>query len=164
MAERITHPFDPVVNERSRILILGTMPSPKSREQHFYYGHPQNRFWRILSDLLNEPLPCSTEQKLVFLDRNSIAVWDVFAACDIAGADDSSIRNARPNDLDRICTRADIRAVFTNGQKASAAYKKYFAEKYPVHWMGLPSTSPANCRNWTYDTLKEAWRVILGYL
>ena len=164
MAERIAHPFEPVVTPNSRILILGTMPSPKSREQGFYYGHPQNRFWRILMDLFNEPMKDAISEKLEFLHSHHIAIWDVFSSCDIKGADDSSIKNAMPNDLDRIFNIADIKAVFTNGQKASTAYKRYFSQEYPVQWICLPSTSPANCRNWTYDTLKEAWRVILDYL
>lgn len=164
MAERIAHPFEPVVTPNSRILILGTMPSPKSREQGFYYGHPQNRFWRILMDLFNEPMKDTISEKLEFLRTHHIAIWDVFSSCDIKGADDSSIKNAMPNNLDRIFNIADIKAVFTNGQKASTAYKRYFSDKYPVQWICLPSTSPANCRNWTYDTLKEAWRVILEYI
>ena len=164
MAERIVHPFEPVVTPNSRILILGTLPSPKSREQGFYYGHPQNRFWRILMDLFNEPMKDTISEKLEFLRTHHIAIWDVFSSCDIKGADDSSIKNAMPNDLDRIFNIADINAVFTNGQKASTAYKRFFSEKYPVLWICLPSTSPANCRSWTYDTLKEAWQVILDYL
>ena len=129
MAERIAHPFEPVVTPKSRILILGTMPSPKSREQGFYYGHPQNRFWRILMDLFNEPMKDTISEKLEFLRTHHIAIWDVFSSCDIKGADDSSIKNAMPNDLDRIFNIADINAVFTNGQKASTAYKRFFSEK-----------------------------------
>ncbi len=153
-----------VFDEDSRILILGTMPSPKSREQQFYYGHPQNRFWRILSALFAGSNLDTVSEKTAFLLQKHIALWDVFSACDIKGADDSSIRNALPNDLDRIFDKAEINAVFTNGQKASTAYKKYFEGKYSVKWISLPSTSPANCRNWTLVSLTEAWRVILDYL
>ena len=161
---RVVHPLEPIFDEHSRALILGTMPSPKSREVRFYYGHPQNRFWRILSALFAENTLNTVSEKAAFLLQKHIALWDVFSACDIKGADDSSIRNAIPNDLDRIFDEAEICAVFTNGQKASAAYKKYFEGKYPVKWVSLPSTSPANCRNWTCETLSEAYSVILEYL
>lgn len=164
MAEFITHPFEPIFDSDSRILILGTIPSPKSRELNFYYGHPQNRFWFIMADLFGENKLKTIPEKYDFLIRQKIALWDVFASCEIQGAEDSSIRNALPNDLERVFSTAKIRAVFTNGQKASAAYKKYFLPKYDIPWCALPSTSPANCRNWTYEKLKEAYRVILDYL
>ena len=164
MADYIIHPFEPIYNTESRILILGTIPSPKSREVQFYYGHPQNRFWRILADLFDEPMYSTVEEKVDFLLRHHIALWDVYAACEIKGAEDASIRNAVPNDLERIFSAARINAVFPNGQKASSAYKKYFADKNTIPWFALPSTSPANCRNWTYETLREAYRVILDYV
>ena len=164
MIERLEHPFEPIYDHESRILILGTFPSPKSREIRFYYGHPQNRFWPILCRLLGDEALVTVEEKRNFLYRNHIAIWDVFASCEIKGADDSSIRNVIPNDLDRIFREADIKAVFTNGQKASSAYKKYFSKMYNVPWISLPSTSPANCRNWSFDTLTEAYRIILDYL
>ena len=115
-------------------------------------------------DLFNEPMKDTISEKLEFLHTHHIAIWDVFSSCDIKGADDSSIKNALLNDLDPIFDIADIKAVFTNGQKASTAYKRFFSQEYSIQWICLPSTSPANCRNWTYDTLKEAWRVILDYL
>lgn len=164
MAEWIDHPFEPFFDAGSRILILGTMPSPKSRAVNFYYGHPQNRFWRILSDLFREPLPETTAEKAALLTDHHIALWDVFAGCEINGADDASIRKAVPNDLSVIFERCEIHAVFTNGQKASSFYRKIFLPKYSVHWTALPSTSPANCRNWTYDTLRVAYSVILDWL
>ena len=101
-------------------------------------------------------------EKCDFLHRHHIALWDVYSSCEIQDADDSSIRNPVPNDLEIIFSGCMIRAVFTNGTKASAAYKKHFAGRYSLPWSALPSTSPANCRNWTYETLRDAWRVIKG--
>ena len=160
MQNLVIHPFEPIYDSDSRVLILGTIPSPKSREQNFYYGHPQNRFWRILTDIFEEgPLQTIPEKKC-FLHRHHIALWDVFASCEIRGANDSSIRGAAPNDLGCIFKHCPIQAVFTNGTKASAAYRKFFLSLYSVPWHPLPSTSPANCRNWTYETLRDAWDVI----
>ncbi len=164
MQDLLYHPFCPVFDSSSRVLILGTFPSPKSRQQNFYYGHPQNRFWRILSDLFSEPAGNTAEEKTEFLHRHGIALWDVLAACEIKGADDSSIRKEIPNDLSGIIAESAVRAVFTNGRKASYFYGKYSAASIPAKWISLPSTSPANCRNWTYETLKDAWKVILEYL
>ena len=163
MNERIYHPFQPIFDEKSKILILGTIPSPKSREVQFYYGHPHNRFWRILQDLFETPSILSVEDKKRFLLQHKIALWDVLASCEINGADDSSIRNAVPNNLNLILQKCSIRAVFTNGQKASLYYRKYFYNDITIPWFPLPSTSPANCRNWTYETLKDAYRIILDY-
>ena len=117
-----------------------------------------------MADLFDEPMYTTVEEKKDFLQRNHIALWDVFASCEIKGAEDSSIRNEVPNNLERIFSSAEIKAVFTNGQKASSAYKKYFSGKITVPWIALPSTSPANCRNWTYETLRDAYRVILEYV
>ena len=164
MDGRIHHPFEPICDAASRILILGTIPSPKSREVMFYYGHPQNRFWKILSELFDEPPLGSIEEKKAFLLRHHIALWDVLSACDIRGADDASIRNPVPNDLNRIFSNCTINAVFTNGSRASAYYRRFFLKTVKIPWIELPSTSPANCRNWTYETLRDAYRIILRYL
>lgn len=164
MQNYLYHPFPPVCDEDSRILILGTFPSPKSRQVNFYYGHPQNRFWRILPELFSETLMSDIEEKKVFLHRHHIALWDVLASCEIKGAEDASIRREVPNNLSSLLSGSRIRAVFTNGQKASLLYRKYFGDSLPVTWINLPSTSPANCRNWTYETLLDAYRVILDYL
>ncbi len=160
MKELVIHPFQPVFDPDSKILILGTIPSPKSREQNFYYGHPQNRFWRIMADVFDEKPLLTIPEKCDFLHKHHIALWDVYSSCEIQGADDASIRNAVPNDLELIFSGCMIRAVFTNGAKASAAYKKHFAGRYSLPWHALPSTSPANCRNWTYETLRDAWLAI----
>lgn len=117
----VTHEFDAFFDKDSRVLILGTIPSPKSREQGFYYGHPQNRFWKVLADVLGEEFPQTVEERKRFLKRNHIALWDVLESCEIKGASDVSIRNARPNDMNRILRAADIRAIFATGAKGSAA-------------------------------------------
>ena len=129
----IYHTIPPVFDANSRILILGTMPSPRSRAEGFFYGHPQNRFWRVLSAVLEEPLPVSVAEKKAMLLRRGIALWDVLASCEIAGASDSSIRNPVLNDFAPIFSNADIKAVFTTGKTAA---KLYFPEKrvspYPL--------------------------------
>ena len=163
-AQTVYHELEPVYDGSSRILILGTMPSPKSREFGFYYSHPQNRLWKVLSDVLESPLPETREEKERFLHDHKIAMWDVLKSCDIKGADDSSIVNPVPNEIGRILAAADIRAIFTTGAKATQLYRKlcYPATKRPS--VCLPSTSPANCRNHTRESLTEAYRVILEYL
>ena len=141
----VTHEFDAFFDKDSRVLILGTIPSPKSREQGFYYGHPQNRFWKVLADVLGEEFPQTVEERKVFLKRNHIALWDVLESCEIKGASDVSIRNARPNDMNRILQAADIRAIFATGAKAAQLYKKLCFPECGVEAVRLPSTSPANC-------------------
>ncbi len=160
---KVTHNFTPIFNEESRILMLGTMPSPKSRETGFYYGHPRNRFWKVVSDVCGEELPVTREDKIAFALRNKIAVWDVLAGGEIEGADDSSIRNPVPNDLSRILEKADIRAVYTTGTKAGQLYKRYCYPKTGIEAVILPSTSPANCRV-TYEELYHAYARIREYI
>ena len=164
MAEssRQTHEFAPVYDEHSRILILGTFPSVKSREQHFYYGHPQNRFWKLLAALTQWPqIPQTIEEKKQMLIENEIAIWDVIQSCDIAGSSDSSIRNAVPNDLHQILDAAQIQHIYTNGGTAKRLYEK-FQKDLAVPMTGLPSTSPANAA-FTMDRLLEKWKVISPY-
>lgn len=142
----VTHEFGAFFDKDSRVLILGTIPSPKSREQGFYYGHPQNRFWKVLADVLGEKVvPQTVEERKKFLKRNRIALWDVLESCEIKGASDVSIRNARPNDMNRILQAADIRAIFVAGTKAAKLYKKLCLPTCGVEAIQLPSTSPANC-------------------
>lgn len=160
-SERVTHEFPPVFNERSRVLILGTIPSPKSREQGFYYMHPQNRFWKMLCAVLNEKLPSDIEGRKSICLKHGIALWDVLESCDISGAEDSSIKNAVPNDLRRIIDNCPIRAVFTTGKKAHALYGKHFADLMPD--ICLPSTSPAN-RTVSEEKMLEEYRQIMKYL
>lgn len=161
--EIVTHEFEPIFDAGARILMLGTMPSPKSREIGFYYGHPRNRFWSVVSDVCGEVLPQTIEEKTAFAKRNHIAVWDVLKSCEIRGADDSSIRNPIPNDMSEVLDYADIRAIFTTGTKAAALYKKYCFPKTGIPAITLPSTSPANCRT-SYETLFQAYRQILPFL
>ena len=159
----VTHEFDAFFNKYSRVLILGTIPSPKSREQGFYYGHPQNRFWKVLADVLDEEFPQTVKERKGFLKRNHIALWDVLESCEIKGASDVSIRNARPNDMNRILQAADIRAIFATGAKAAQLYKKLCFPECGVEAVRLPSTSPANC-GCSYETLREAYSQICDYV
>lgn len=159
----VTHEFDAFFDKDSRVLILGTIPSPKSREQGFYYGHPQNRFWKVLADVLGEEFPQTVEERKTFLKRNRIALWDVLESCEIKGASDVSIRNARPNDMNRILQAADIRAIFATGAKAAQLYKKLCFPECGVEAVRLPSTSPANC-GCSYEKLREAYSQICDYV
>ena len=131
--ERIIHAFSPVFDSESRILVLGTMPSPKSRELGFYYSHPRNRFWPVLAKLFGEEVPETPEEKADFCLRRKIALWDVLKECDIEGASDSSIKNAVPNDISVILKNADIKAVFTTGATAAKLYKKFSGQKAGTH-------------------------------
>ena len=160
----VTHEFGAFFDKDSRVLILGTIPSPKSREQGFYYGHPQNRFWKVLADVLGEKVvPQTVEERKKFLKRNRLALWDVLESCEIKGASDVSIRNARPNDMNRILQAADIRAIFVAGTKAAKLYKKLCLPTCGVEAIQLPSTSPANC-GCSDEKLREAYSQICKYL
>ena len=139
----LDHPFDPVWDADCRLLILGTFPSVKSRENAFYYGHPQNRFWRVLGAVYDEPVPETVEEKRAFLLRHHIALWDVIAQCEITGSADSSIRQAVPNDLPGLMTKCPIRRILLNGKTAERIYLKHW-NTLPVEHIALPSTSPAN--------------------
>ena len=161
--ERITHAFDPVFDSESRILVLGTMPSPKSRELGFYYSHPRNRFWPVLAEILREEVPKTPEKKNEFCLKNKIALWDVLKECDIEGASDSSIKNAVPNDISIILNSADIKAVFTTGTTAAKLYKKFIEPETEVPAKVLPSTSPANAKI-KFEELAEQYKIILEYL
>ena len=163
MRERIVHPLAPVYDKNSRVLVLGTMPSPKSRELGFYYSHPQNRFWRILAELYGEALPRGNGEKTAFLLRRRIALWDVLKSCEISGADDASIRTPVANDIAGLLKRTGIRTVFTTGSKAASLYRRLCRASVGMDAVALPSTSPANCRNWTYETLLGAYRILRNY-
>lgn len=154
---RLQHTIAPLYDEHSKILILGSFPSVKSRESGFFYGHPQNRYWRVLAALWDEPLPQTIEQKRDFLLRHHIAAWDVIADCEIVGSSDASIRDAVPNDLGPIFETAAIRAVFVNGGTAARLYQKHMKD-YPTAHV-LPSTSPANAA-WNLERLCRAWQIV----
>lgn len=157
--QHVEHSFQPVFDEHSRILILGTLPSVKSRENNFYYGHPQNRFWKVLASVMEEDVPQSIDEKKAFLLRNHIAIWDVIASCDIIGSSDSSIRNVVPTDLQVILQHAEIKQIYANGQKAQDLYQKYSYPTSGKEIIRLPSTSPANAA-FGMDRLLKHWRQI----
>lgn len=153
------HNIEPVYDSRSRILILGSFPSVKSREAGFFYGHPKNRFWRVTAEVFNENVPVSTDEKKAFLLRNHIALWDVIAKCDIEGSSDSSIKNVEPNDLSVIFRAADIEKIFVNGKTAEKYYNRYILPKTGIRAVCLPSTSPANA-SISLSELIEKWKII----
>lgn len=160
--QQLTHEFPPVFDKNSRILILGTFPSVKSREQHFYYGHPQNRFWKVLAAITNEPLPTTVSEKKQFMLTWHIAVWDVIQSCEIIGSSDSSIRNVIPADIPNLLAQTSITAIFGNGSKACELFEKYTAPtllQFPElnKILKLPSTSPANA-SWSLDRLTTYWQ------
>ena len=155
----ITHPFGPLYSGESRVLILGSFPSVKSREQNFFYGHPQNRFWKVISILFCEPEPLTIEDKKRLILNNKLALWDSIAGCEITGSSDSSIRNANANDISIILDNAQVRKIFTNGNKSHELYTKYIEPAVGREAICLPSTSPANAQ-WTLDRLIDAWSVI----
>lgn len=159
-----THPFPPLYDARARVLILGSFPSVRSREQQFFYGHPQNRFWRVLSAIFGEEPPQSVEEKRALVLRRRLALWDTIAACEIAGSSDASITNVVPNDLRPILDGAEIRAIFCNGGTSYRWYNALLRETLGREATLLPSTSPANAR-WTQEKLVETWGgAILPYL
>ena len=153
------HNIPPIYDKNSKILILGSFPSVKSREVQFFYGHPQNRFWRVTAALTGEETPVSIEQKRAMLLRNGIALWDVIASCEITGSSDSSIRSVVANELSPLLAVSRIRRVFTNGATADRLYRKYLLVKTGLPATRLPSTSPANAA-WSLERLTAEWSVI----
>lgn len=143
---RVTHEFEPFYDENSKILILGSIPSPKSRELGFYYMHPQNRFWKVLSSVFGEEVPLYIDDKKQFLKRHNIALWDVLESCDIDGASDSSIKNPIPNDIEKILENSKVEKIYTTGKTAHKLYNKYILNKIGIEAKCLSSTSPANAR------------------
>lgn len=161
--EYVAHEFAPVWNRDSRVLVLGTFPSVKSREQGFYYGHPRNRFWKVTAALLKCRVPETVEEKKKMLLEGHIAVWDVIESCEIEGSSDSSIRNVKANDIGGLLEKSAVKAVFANGDKAYQLYCRYCREQAGMDIMKLPSTSPANAA-WQLEDLTRAWRVMEKYL
>lgn len=159
----IKHPIPPVWDKNSKILILGSFPSVKSREYGFFYGHPQNRFWRVLSEITGDHISADISNKKDFLLSHGIALWDVIAECDINGSADSTIRNAVPNDITPILDGADIGAIFVNGRTSAGLYLKYTEPVTGRSAIYLPSTSPANAA-WSLQRLCSEWKAILPYL
>ncbi len=155
--EHITHPFAPIYSGTSKILILGSFPSVKSREQNFYYGHPQNRFWKVVSSILNEPLPTTVEEKKAMLLKHDIAAWDVIYSCDIKGSSDSSIRNVVPTDIALLVKKTRITKIYCNGKTSGKLFEKYQESKVGISAVTLPSTSPANAA-FSLERLIEEWK------
>ena len=155
----IQHPFPALYNSASEILILGSFPSVKSREQGFFYGHPQNRFWRVTAAVFGCPVPQTIPEKRAFLLQNHVALWDVIASCEITGSSDSSIKNVQPNPLLPIIQNSNISRVFVNGGTAAKYYDKYQLPVTGISAVRLPSTSPANAA-WTLEKLIDAWSII----
>lgn len=158
--QTVKHEFEPVYDKDSRILILGSFPSVKSREQQFYYGHPQNRFWKVIAGLTKEMVPQTIEEKRQLLLKHHIAVWDVIAQCEIIGSSDSSIRNVTATDLHQILDHARIQQIYANGNTAKKLYDKFQKETCGRPIIGLPSTSPANAA-FSLDKLLKCWSCIL---
>ena len=159
MMQRLTHPFGPLYNDSSKVLILGSFPSVKSREQNFFYGHPQNRFWRVIASVFDQPVPQSIEEKKQLILSSGLALWDAIASCEITGSSDSSIRNAQPNDLSIILNNCNIERIYCNGRKSYELYQKYIKPQTGRAAVCLPSTSPANAQ-WTLEKLIREWSVI----
>ena len=162
--EHIIHPFPPLYDNNSKILILGSLPSVKSREQMFFYGHPQNRFWKVITAVINNSgmndknieVPVTIEEKKMMLHNNHIALWDTIYSCDIIGSSDSSIKNVVPADIAKILKESSVQRIYANGDKAYRLYKKYCEKETGKKAEKLPSTSPANAI-FTLDRLTESW-------
>jgi hypoxanthine-DNA glycosylase len=159
----IQHPFAPVCDASSRILILGTMPSFLSRQNRFYYGHPQNRFWPLLARLFNEPVPQTIEEKTALILEHNLALWDVLQQCRIQGSADCTIRDAVANPIDQLLARCPIQTIFANGQTAGTLYRRHIEPDTQMPATILPSTSPANAR-FSLDDLASQWQVMLEAL
>ena len=159
----VCHPFPPLYRNDSRVLILGSFPSVKSRETAFFYGHPQNRFWRVMAAVLSAPVPQTVEEKTVLMLENGIALWDVIASCEIAGSADSSITAATANDLSPILASGTVGAIFVNGKTAEKLYIRQIEPQIHRRAICLPSTSPANAA-WSLERLVDAWKIVKRYL
>ena len=155
----IIHPFPPLYDSESEILILGSFPSVKSREQKFFYGHKQNRFWKVMAAVLETAVPETIEEKKKMLYRHHIALWDSIYSCDIIGSSDSSIKNAVPTDLGQIITGSKIRKIFCNGAASGICFKKYQEKELQITADILPSTSPTNAA-YSLEKLISIWRKI----
>lgn len=157
--EHLSHGFGPVCDENSAVLIIGSFPSVKSREQQFYYGHPQNRFWKVLAAVFASPLPVTVEEKKRFVLENRVALWDVIDSCDIIGSSDSSIKNVIPADISSLAAKYGIERIFCNGGRSYELYMKHVFPTSHIPAAKLPSTSPANAA-FSLEKLVEHWRQI----
>jgi hypoxanthine-DNA glycosylase len=157
--QRIQHPFGPLFGPESRILILGSFPSVKSREQNFFYGHPQNRFWKVIAAVFDEPVPATIPEKRELILGHGLALWDSIASCVITGSSDASIREVQANDLRIILDHSPVGRICCNGRKSYEMYEKYILPRTGREAECLPSTSPANAQ-WSLERLTEAWSVL----
>ncbi|CZE47114.1 DNA-deoxyinosine glycosylase [Campylobacter geochelonis] len=155
------HTIKPFFNKDSQILILGSFPSVKSREQNFYYAHPQNRFWRVLSAVFSQNLPNSVEEKKLFLTRHKIALFDSIQSCEIAGSSDASIQKVAPNDIKSLIKQTNITRIYTNGKKSAKIYDKFIFPQTSIKAISLPSTSPANATI-SLEKLIKAYEILLN--
>lgn len=150
------HNIPPLYDETSKVLILGSFPSVKSREGQFFYHHPQNRYWKVMAAVLGCPVPETIEEKKKMILSNHIAMWDVIASCEITGSSDSSIKNVVPNDIGRLLAETAIEKIYTNGGTAHKNYQKYIKNQIGIEDIQLPSTSPANAA-WSLEKLIAVW-------
>ena len=155
-SKKVKHPFPPLYDENSQILILGSFPSVKSREVKFFYGHPQNRFWKVVANVFDEKIPETIEDKKSLILKNHLALWDVISECEITGSSDASIKNAKANDISKILKDSSIKKIIVNGKTAERLYIKYIEPITGIKAVVMPSTSPANAA-WSLDRLIEAW-------
>ena len=158
--QSLKHTFDPVFDAESKILILGSFPSVKSRENNFFYGHPQNRFWKVMANVLNWKMPTTIEEKRKMLLENHVAVWDVIASCSILGSSDTSIKDVVVNDFSKILENSKVERIYVNGGKAYELYHKYAEKVTGIKAVKLPSTSPANAA-WSLEKLTKTWKEII---
>ena len=153
---KIDHPFGPLYSDHSRILILGSFPSIKSREQSFFYAHPQNRFWKVIASIFDESVPVTIKEKKELIISHDLALWDSIASCEINGSSDASIKDVTANDLRPILEAGQIRRIYVNGRTAEKMYQKYTEPVTGIPCICLPSTSPANAA-WSMERLISAW-------
>ena len=158
--QSLKHTFDPVFNAESKILILGSFPSVKSRENNFFYGHPQNRFWKVMANVLDWNVPTTIEEKREMLLNNYVAVWDVIASCSIVGSSDTSIKDVVVNDFSKILENSKVERIYVNGGKAYELYHRYAEKVTGIQAVKLPSTSPANAA-WSLEKLTKTWKEII---
>ena len=154
------HPFEPVFSKNSRILILGSFPSVQSRESQFYYGHPRNRFWKVISALFDTSVPLTIADKKALIIAHGLALWDSIASCSVSGSSDASVKNVVVNDLSIITNVCEIQRIYCNGHLSWQLFERYISPEVKMDAICLPSTSPANAQ-WSYERLLDAWRVIL---
>ena len=159
----INHPIPPLFDKDSKVLILGSFPSVKSREELFFYGHPQNRFWKVISSVVGAEVPFTVEEKKNLILNNHIALWDVIKSCEIIGSSDSTIKNVIPNDLSLILNSSNIEQIFVNGKTAERYYNRYILKEIGKSAVYVPSTSPANA-GWKTEDLIDAWKTVRSYL